>query len=340
MRAIELTSAAGVSVTVIEYGAALQALVMPDRHGRLADVVLGYPTIDGYVATRDYCGATVGRFANRIAGSRFAIDGREYAVPGNDGPHALHSGPLGLDKQLWTVCDPENDEASVTMRHVSPDGDQGYPGNLIVDATYSVTEDNVLKIEYRAATDRPTIVNVTNHAYWNLAGDIRRSAAAQMLTIYADAFAPVDRTILPTTELRPVEGTPFDFRAAHSISQRLNNSQDDQIAIAGGYDHNFVVAPSCSSEPRRVARIEDPASGRSMEMWSNQPGLQFYSGNALDGLMPGKTGRAHHPRDGIALEPQCFPDTPNRPQFGSAVLRPGETYHHLIECRLSSGRSQ
>ncbi len=342
VEAITLSNTRGISATVINWGSTLQALVMPDRTGRREDVQLGYPTIDGYLAKSEYFGATVGRFANRIANGRFTLDGREYAVPVNNGVNSLHGGTAGFDKVLWDVTDVSSGgSASVTMRYVSPDGDQGYPGRMTVFATYSLNAANELTIEYSATTDAPTIVNITSHAYWNLSGEGHPGGAMRhRLTIPAAEFTPVDETLIPTGEVRPVEGTPFDFREPRGVGDRVRDARDEQIMFGKGYDHNFVVAREVSAEPRLVARLEDPVSGRAFDLLSNQPGVQFYSGNFLDGTVVGKSGRAYRQGDTIVLEPQIFPDTPNQPVLGSARLDPGETYRNVIVYRLSSGQPQ
>ena len=338
--AVTLSNGQGVSATVINWGAAIQSLMMPDRNGKKADVQLGYPTIDGYLAKSEYFGATVGRFANRIAKGRFTLDGKTYQTPVNNGPNSLHGGTAGFDKVLWEVVSVEQGPtARVTMRYVSPDGDQGYPGKLTVLAIYSLDEKNALTIEYRATTDKPTIVNISNHAYWNLLGEGADSAMDHVLTIAADHYTPVDETLIPTGELRPVEGTVFDFRKPRAVGDRVRQASDPQIVYGRGYDHNFVVAKTVSDELRFMARVEEPVSGRSFELWSNQPGLQFYSGNFLDGTIVGKSKGLYRQGDTIVLEPQLFPDTPNQPAFGSGRLNPGQTYRNIMVYRLSSGQA-
>lgn len=335
--AVTLTNARGMSARIIGYGAAIQALLVPDRDGRLADVTLGYATLDGYAAGSEYFGATVGRVANRIAGGRFALEGREYRIPPNDGANALHGGPHGFDRALWQVVELHDGlPPSVLLRHVSPDGDQGFPGTLTVTAEYALGEDDILHVEYRAATDRPTLVNLSNHAYWNLAGDgAPAGAMGHLLTIPAGHFTPTDAEAIPTGEIRSVAGTAFDFRTPTPIGARVRDASDEQIRFGKGYDHNMAVARGVADRPRLLARLDDPASKRRLEVHSNQPGLQFYSGNFLDASVAGKAGRLYRQGDGIALEPQMFPDTPNRPEFGSLRLDPGDTYRNLIEYRFS-----
>ena len=335
VEAITLHGADGVSAVVINYGAALQSLVLPDRDGKPADITLGSATLEGYLSKPQYFGATVGRFANRIAKGAFALDGKAYQTPRNNNGNALHGGDRGFDKVLWEIAATGKEaEASVTLRYESPDGDQGYPGKLTALATYSL-KGRELTIEYRATTDAPTIVNITNHSYWNLAGEgAARSALDHVLMIPAETYTPVDAGLIPTGEFRSVAGTVFDFRKPTAIGARVRDAAEAQIALGRGYDHNFVIARAVSKEPRLHARVVEPASGRGFELWSNQPGLQFYSGNFLDGTTIGKSGHLYRQGDAIALEPQIFPDTPNRKEFGSARLAPGETYRNVIIYRF------
>lgn len=335
VEAVTLRNRRGVGAGVITYGASLQAVEVPDRAGVFADVALGHATLEEYLDQPQYFGATVGRVANRVAVARFRLDGRDYRVPANDGPNSLHGGTRGFDKVNWRLV--EAREGKAVLRHVSPDGDQGYPGTLSVTATYALDDDNVLSVEYLATTDRPTIVNISNHAYWNLAGEgSEQGAMAHLLTIPAEHFLPSDAELIPTGEFRPVAGTPFDFRRPAAIAARLRDPGDAQLRVGGGYDHNWVVARQPSDAPRLLARLYDPGSGRRLEVHSNQPGIQFYSGNFLDGTSVGKAGRPYRMGDAVALEPQMFPDTPNRPEFGSVRLDPGETYRNVILWRFSA----
>lgn len=339
VEAITLSNERGMKARIITYGAAIQTLIVPDRNGQMADVTLGYPTMQGYLAKSEYFGATVGRVANRIARGRFRLDGRTYQTPINNGPNALHGGTRGFDKVLWDVVEvKEGPTASVTLRYVSPHMDQGYPGTLTTTATYSLGNDsNTLAIDYYARTDRPTVVNLSNHAYWNLAGEgSSESIMGHLMTIPADHFTPVDSTLIPTGEFRRVEGTVFDFRRPTAIGARVRDASDQQIVFGKGYDHNWVVDRRIAREPRLMARVEEPTSGRVMEVLSNQPGIQFYSGNFLDATIVGKAGKLYRQGDAIVLEPQIFPDTPNRPQFGSVRLNPGQTYHNRILFRFST----
>ncbi len=337
VEAITLTNARGMQVRIISYGAGIQSVLVPDREGTFADVALGHATLQDYLDQPQYLGSTVGRVANRIAGGRFRFDGKDYQVPVNNGPNSLHGGEKGFDKSVWEVLGTGDGPASVTLGLVSPDGDQNYPGTLTVTATYSLADDDALAVEYRAATDRPTLVNLSNHAYWNLAGEgAAGGAMGHRLTIFADDYLPTNATAIPTGEFRAVDGTPFDFRTARIVGDRVRDADDEQIRFGRGYDHNWIVAREVALEPRLVARVEDPASGRVLELLSNQPGLQFYSGNFLDGSSVGKSGRLYRMGDAIVLEPQLFPDTPNRPDFGSARLDPGQSYRNVIVWRFSA----
>ncbi|AQR62344.1 galactose mutarotase [Brevundimonas sp. LM2] len=338
VEAITLTNDAGMTVRVIALGAAIQSVMVPDRDGQMADVAIGYATLDGYLAMPEYFGATVGRVANRIAGGRFELDGKTYQTPVNNGPNALHGGTAGFDKVLWEVVEIESGDApSVTLRYVSPDGDQGYPGELTTTATYALNDANELSIDYRATTDAPTVVNLSNHGYWNMAGDgATAGALGNLLTIPAEEYTPTDATAIPTGEFRKVEGTVFDFRTATAVGDRVRDASDEQIVFGRGYDHNWVISRERSAEPRMIARLEDPVSGRTMELISDQPGVQFYSGNFFDGTIVGKSDRIYRMGDAVVLEPQMFPDTPNQPAFGSVRLDPGQTYRNHMVFRFST----
>ena len=334
---VTLTNRNGVAARVIAYGATLQSVLLPDRNGRVADVALGHATIDDYLKTPQYMGATVGRFANRIARGRFTLDGRDYQTPVNNGVNALHGGTMGFDKVVWEVVEAKSGAvASVTLRHVSRDGEMGNPGNETVDATYSLDEGNALTIEYRATTDRATIVNVTNHAYWNLAGEgSALGAMGHVLTIPADRYLPTDAGAIPTGVKAPVRGTNFDFRAPRAIGERVRDATDQQIVFGRGYDHNWIVGDAVTPGLHLTARVTEPVSGRGFELWSNQPGVQFYSGNFLDGTTWGKAKRIYREGDAIVLEPQLFPDTPNQRGFPSARLEPGRTYRNTMVYRFT-----
>jgi aldose 1-epimerase len=336
VEAVTLSNGRGIEARVIAWGAALQSLLVPDRNGALADVTLGYASLEGYLEGTEYFGCTVGRVANRIALGRFELNGRTYQTPVNNGANALHGGTAGFDKVLWEVA--ETGDLHVTLRYVSPDAEMGYPGTLTAEATYSVDpHENVLRLDYRATTDAPTVCNLSHHAYWNLAGEgAAHGVMEHLLTIPADRFTPTDEDAIPTGELRAVEGTPFDFRMSTPIGTRVRDASDEQIRFGKGYDHNWAIARDVAAAPRLLARLEDPVSGRRLEILSNQPGLQFYSGNFLDASRIGKAGALYRMGDGIALEPQKFPDTPNRPEFGSVRLDPGEVYENRIEYRFSA----
>lgn len=334
---VTLTNANGVSASVITLGATLQSLMVPDRDGKPGDVVLGHDTAQEYLVKPQFFGVSVGRYANRIAKGHFSLDGREYVLETNDGPNHLHGGLNGFDKRMWTVESLRNGpEARVVLRYVSPDGEGGYPGTLTSTVTYALNEKNELSIEYRATTNKPTIVNLTNHAYFDLsAGTAPGGVMDHRLTLQADAYTPVDATLIPTGERRSVAGTPFDFRQPMAIGARVRDGRDDQIRIGTGYDHNFIInGPAGTLRP--AARLEDPLSGRVMDMLVTAPGVQFYSGNFLDGSVIGRNGRIYRQGDGLCLEPQVFPDAPNKPDFPSARLDPGQTYVNKMVFRFSS----
>ncbi|AND70229.1 aldose 1-epimerase [Dyella thiooxydans] len=336
VEAVTLRNDHGVTARVITLGASLQSLTLPDRHGKMADVVLGYPEASTYITQPQYFGATVGRFANRIAKGRFTLDGKHYQLPINDGPNSLHGGTRGFDKVLWTITRVSKGPApSVTLRYVSPNGDQGYPGTLTVDATYTLDDSNQLTIDYRATTDAPTIANISNHTYWNLGGEGSGSVLDDVLTIPADHFTPVDATLIPTGEFRAVAGTDYDFRQGKPIGRDIRDGKEPQLLQGRGYDMNWVISRHKADKARVVARVADPHSGRVLSLYSAQPGLQFYSGNFLDGTSVGKSGRIYRQGDAFVLEPQIFPDTPNQPAFGSARLDPGQTYDNRIVYRFS-----
>jgi aldose 1-epimerase len=339
VHAVTLTNAAGMSVRIISYGAAIQSVCVPDANGNFADVTTGYADIAEYVAQRQYFGATVGRVANRIAGARFELDGNVYSVPANDGTHSLHGGDVGFDQVNWTITACDEEALSVTLSHISPDGDQGYPGTLTVTATYQLHPDNALSVHYEAVTDAPTCVNLSNHAYWHLGGEgAAYDAMDHVLTIAAEQYLPVDATLIPTGERRSVAGTAFDFREPIPISKYVRSNTEIQLTHGGGYDHNWIIDEAVASEPRYMAHLEDPVSGRTMTLLSNQPGLQFYPGNFFDGTTSGKAGKSYGIGDAIALEPQMFPDALNQPSFASVVLRPGQIYANMIMWRFGVSR--
>lgn len=337
---ITLANDTGVKARIISYGATLQALEAPDRAGTLADIILGYDDLAGYVDKPNYFGVTVGRYANRIAGGRFTLDGRPYQLPLNNGANSLHGGTEGFDKRLWTIASVRNGStASVTLTLTSPAGDQGYPGTLDVTVTYSLDEAGALTIDFGAKTDAPTIVNMTNHAIFNLAGEgAPRGILDHKLTIAAQRYTPVNDALIPTGELKPVAGGVFDFTRGRIIGEGIRDGRDPQIVAGRGYDHNFVLDKGATGQPQLAARLEDPISGRVLEVLTTEPGVQVYTGNFLDGTLVGKHGHLYRMGDGIALEPQKFPDTPNHPAFGSARVDPGKPYHHRMIYRVSTTR--
>ena len=338
--AVTLTNGRGVSTTVIALGASIQSLVMPDKAGKREDVQIGYDSLDGYLTKPEFFGATVGRVANRIAKGRFTFDGRTYTTPVNNGPNSLHGGTKGFDKVLWDVSDVKSGPvASVTLRYVSPDGDMGYPGTLTTYATYSLDEQNQLTIDYRATTDKPTVVNISNHSYWSLAGvGSPRGAMGHLVMIPADRYTPTDATSIPLGRHVPVAGTVFDFRKPTAIGERVRDARDPQIAYGRGYDHNWVIGDAVTPTQHLMARVVEPVSGRGYELWSNQPGLQFYSGNFFDGTIVGKKGQIYRMGDAIVMEPQLFPDAPNQPSFPSVRLDPGQTYRNTMTYKLFTER--
>ena len=334
VEAVTLTNGHGISANVIALGAALQSVKMPDRTGKIADVQVGYDTLEGYATKPEFFGATVGRVANRVSKGQFTLDGKRYATPINNGPNSLHGGTKGFDKVLWQVVGvKDGPAASVTLRYISPDGDMGYPGTVTTTATYSLDEKDALTIEYRATTDKATYVNISNHAYWNLAGP-GMSAMGHVVTIPAERYTPTDATSIPLGRHASVAGTVFDFRKATPVADRVRDARDEQIAFARGYDHNWVIGDAVTPDQHRMARVVEPVSGRGFELWSNQPGLQFYSGNFFDGTVKGKGGQLYRMGDAIVMEPQNFPDAMNQPGFPSIRLNPGQTYHNIMTYRL------
>lgn len=327
----------GMQASIATYGGIVTSLTAPDRTGRYADVVLGYDTLDGYLKASPYFGALVGRYANRIARARFTLNSITYTLAANNGANTLHGGRVGFDKVVWKVANaavtPEGPQ--LTLSYLSRDGEEGYPGNLAVTATYTLTEDDALRLEYRATTDQDTVVNLSQHSYFNLRGaDHPGDVLGNIVEIRADRFTPVDEGLIPTGELRPVAGTPFDFRRPTAIGARIGET-DPQLRFGRGYDHNWIL----NARPGELAldaRVYEPESGRVLEVLSTQPGLQFYTGNFLDGSITGKNGRVYQFRHGFCMEPQHFPDSPNHPAFPSTVLKPGETYRNTIVFRFTA----
>jgi aldose 1-epimerase len=321
-----LTNAAGMEVRAITYGGIILSLRVPDRNGALGDVVLGYDTLDGYLKASPYFGAIIGRYGNRIARGTFTLDGRKHSLATNDGPNALHGGVKGFDKVVWQAESFENEKGvGVVFSYTSPDGEEGYPGTLRATVTYTLTDRNELSFDYHAVADKATPVNLTQHTYFNLAGAGAGDVLAHELTLNASRFTPVDRTLIPTGEVRSVEGTPFDFRTPTAIGARID-ADDEQIRFGGGYDHNYVLDREGGQGLVLAARVREPGSGRVMDVSTTEPGLQFYSGNFLDGSITGKGGHVYRRRAGFCLETQHYPDSPNQPGFPSSILRPGQEY--------------
>jgi len=327
-----LRNSRGTEARISSYGGLLISLKVPDRKGKLGDVTLGYDKLADYIKDTPYFGALIGRYGNRIARGKFSLNGQQYTLATNNYPNALHGGLKGFDKVVWTASVlPSGDGPALKLQYVSKDGEEGYPGNLSVTAVYTLTEDNAVKLEYTATTDKDTVVNLTHHSYFNLAG--RGDILGHEVTIPASKFTPVDSTLIPTGELRPVEGTPFDFRSSTAIGARIQQS-DEQLKFGGGYDHNWVVDKPLG-QYGLMARVYEPTSGRVMEVYSDEPGLQFYSGNFLNGSNKGKGGRVYQFRNGFCMEPQHYPDSPNQPNFPSAVLKSGQTFHNTIVYKFS-----
>ena len=337
IEAVGLRGDNGFEVRLISFGAAIQSIFVPDRAGRLADVVLGRDDLAGYLAVRRFLGATVGRYANRIANGTFELDDQRFQLPTNDGANALHGGLSGFDRKPWSITAiGESPAPFVTLSYLSADGEEGYPGTLKTEITYSIAGSTELSIAFSAVTDKPTVVNLTNHSFFNLAGvETGGDILNHQVTIAADTYLPVSPAGIPLGAPGEVDATPFDFRKPHAVGARLRDAVE-QVQIRQGYDHNFCLRGGATVEPRFAARVEDPASGRVLELWTNQPGIQFYSGNFLDGTVTGKYGRVHRQYDALCLEPQVYPNTPNRLDFPSARLDPGQVYRHVSLYKFSA----
>ena len=332
-----LSNEKGASVSIINYGGIVTSLKVPDRNGKLADVVLGFKTLAEYEKPGPYFGALIGRYGNRIANGEFTLDRKTYHLARNNNGQSLHGGLKGFEKVIWNATPMETKQGpSLKLTYVSKDGEEGYPGTLSVTATYTLTNKNELKIVYRATTDKATVVNLTHHSYFNLAGQGSGDILDHVVTIHAKKYTPVDKVLIPTGKLASVKGTPFDFRNPTPIGTRINE-QDEQLKNGKGYDHNWV-ADKLSGHLGMIAKVEDPKSGRVMEVISTEPGVQFYSGNFLDGSITGKGGKVYNFRNGFCFEPQHFPDSPNHKNFPSTVLRPGETYKNTIIYRFSAAK--
>ncbi|MFC1783959.1 aldose epimerase family protein [Planctomycetota bacterium] len=323
-----LVNAQGLEARIMTYGAILVSLETPDRNGALKDITLGYDTLDEYIKNNPYFGATIGRYGNRIGKGKFTLEGAEYALAANDGENHLHGGLKGFDKVVWDAEVVKSQEGpTVKFSYLSEDGEEGYPGNFQCTVIYTLTNKNELKISYEAETDKTTVVNLTHHSYFNLTGAGQRDILEHELMLNADRFTPVDEGLIPMGELRTVKGTPMDFTTATAIGARINDEYE-QLKLGQGYDHNWVLNKT-QGELSLAARVYEPSSGRVMEIYTTEPGIQFYSGNFLDGSNVGKGGRTYQHRYGFCLETQHFPDSPNQPDFPSVTLRPGEKYTHL-----------
>jgi len=331
-----LKNAHGMEVDVITWGAIVQRIVVPDRKGTPGDVVLGFDTLAGYLGQHPYFGAIVGRYGNRIANATFTLGGTKYTLAANNGPNSLHGGLKGFDKHMWKarpLASPAG--PAVELTYVSPAGEEGYPGTLTAKVTYTVTEADELRIDYHLSADAETVANVTNHSYFNLAGQGTGDVLAHVVRIQADRFTPVNATLIPTGELRPVQGTPFDFRAATAIGARID-AKDEQIAYGKGYDHNWVLDGHMGTL-RPAVHVTEATSGRALDVSTTEPGVQFYTGNFLDGTIKGKGGAVYRNRFGLCLETQHFPDSPNQPAFPSTVLRAGARYRSTTMFRFRAG---
>jgi aldose 1-epimerase len=324
-----LSNTNGMAVSILTYGATVQSITVPDRDGNSANVALGFDNLDSYMTESPYFGAIVGRYANRINDGTFTLDGETYELAINNDPNTLHGGDEGFDNQVWTATAGDGaDGPSLQFAYTSPDGEEGYPGTLEVTVTYTLTDANELRIDYHATTDAPTVVNLSNHTYFNLAGEGSGAVYAHQLQLNAANFTPVDETLIPTGEIAPVAGTAFDFTAPHLIGERIRDASDPQIMIGLGYDHNFVLDRESPDDTSLVeaAVVSEPTTGRTMTVTTTEPGIQFYSGNFLNGAISGPSGQAYRQGDGFCLETQHFPDSPNQPGFPSTELRPGEEF--------------
>ena len=314
----------GVEVSVINYGGIITSIMVPDKDSLFEDVVLGFDSLSNYEKENPFFGALIGRFGNRIAKGEFTLDGNRYKLAKNNGANHLHGGPMGFHKAVWNIEEsPSQEGKAVKLSYLSKDMEEGYPGNLQVEVTYTLTDSNELKVDYKATTDKKTVLNLTQHSYFNLSGNTKRDILDQVLTLHADKFLPVDKTLIPTGEMKPVSGTPFDFTAPRRIGEHINDN-DEQLKYGLGYDHCWVL--NAGDSPRQAAKLYDPESGRIMEISTSEPAIQFYSGNFLDGSLTGKQNTPYKYRTGLCLETQHFPDSPNQPSFPTVELKPGEVY--------------
>jgi len=338
-----LRNSRGMEARIMTYGGIVQSLQVPDKSGNFDDVVLGYDNLEGYLTNNPYFGCLVGRYGNRIGGARFALEGKTYTLATNNGPNSLHGGIVGFDKVIWkakTWFTP--DGPALELSYISKDGEEGFPGNLKVTAIYTLTENNELHLDFSATTDQPTLCNLTHHSYFNLRGQGNGDILGHDVYINADQTTPVDKELITTGELKAVDGTPFDFRKPVAIGARINDP-DQQLQFGPGYDHNWVINKPLdkSGKPQLdklvlQARVYEPTTGRTMEVWSTEPGLQFYAGNFLDGTIIGKEGKVYPRRSGFCMEPQHYPDSPNKPMFPSTELKPGTNYRNTIVYRFSA----
>jgi len=322
-----LTNKNGIEAKITNFGGIIVSLKTPDRKGQLTDIVLGYDNLEGYVGDTAFFGALIGRYGNRIAKGQFVLNGKTYQIPLNDGPNALHGGPNAFNKKVWTAKDVSTHSTPMLqLTYLSKDGENGFPGNLSVQVTYSLTSDNELRIDYAATTDKDTVLNLTNHSYFNLKGEGQGDILQHEVRLNANKFTPVDATLIPTGELKPVQGTPFDFRKSTAIGARIN-MDDQQLKYGWGYDHNWVLNGMGSGQLVIAARVHEATTGRVLEVLTDQPGVQFYSGNHMDGTIRGKGGKIYPKRGGLCLETQHYPDSPNHPAFPSTELKPGQKFH-------------
>lgn len=329
-----LTNANGMTVNITNYGGIITKLTAPDKNGQWADVVLGFDSLAPYLSGHPFFGALVGRYGNRIAKGKFKLNGQEYSLAINNGPNALHGGTKGFDKVIWKATEIKQDSiVGLQLEYASKDMEEGYPGNLTVKVVYTLDNENALTIDYTASTDKPTVVNLTNHSYFNLTG-LKRDILDHEVTIASDSIVPVDTTLIPTGKLRAVEGTPFDFRKATKVGAGIDKVEDEQIKAGGGYDHCWVLKRSGDGLVQ-FATVKDPESGRVMEVFTTEPGVQFYTGNFLDGKLTGK-GATYSKRFGLCLETEHYPDSPNQPQFPTTTLNPGETYKTTTKYKFSA----
>jgi aldose 1-epimerase len=320
-----LTNKHGMEVRAMNFGGIIASIKVPDKAGHFEDVTLGFDKLDPYLVNNPHFGALIGRYANRIGGAKFKLDGVQYKLAANDGPNTLHAGIKGFDKHLWSAATFKTEQSvGIIFTRVSPDGEEGFPGNLSAKVKYTLTDQNTLVFDYEATTDKATPVNLTQHTYFNLAGDGHGNILGHELTLNADRFTTVDKTLIPTGELRAVKDTPLDFSKTMTVGARINDKYE-QMVLARGYDHNFVINRTGSGMVW-AARMRDPQSGRTLEVSTTEPGMQFYSGNFLDGTITGKAGHVYQQREGFAFETQHFPDSPNHPDFPSTILRPGKVY--------------